>query len=121
MNTTIIIERGIPIPPLRGPSSRWNEVLSAMKKGDSVHLPYDEGVKLQNYMRNHGVHPVMRQTTPRGTNYSHQMVRVWHNGVLTEEEKKEKSKRSHERVKKWREVTKRKVAQKIINGNGRRI
>lgn len=106
---------------MRGPSSRWNEVLSAMKKGDSVHLPYDEGVKLQNYMRNHGVHPVMRQTTPRGTNYSHQMVRVWHNGELTEEEKKEKSKRSHERVKKWREVTKRKMAQKIVNGNGRRI
>jgi hypothetical protein len=61
------IERGIPIPSVHN-ESKWSEVLSAMKIGDSVH-------------------PVMRQTTPRGTRIDRQMCRVWHNGKLTKEEK----------------------------------
>jgi hypothetical protein len=80
------IERGIPIPSVHN-ESKWSEVLSAMKIGDSVHLPYSEAVKLCTYMRNHDVHPVMRQTTPRGTRIDRQMCRVWHNGKLTKEEK----------------------------------
>jgi hypothetical protein len=32
------IERGIPIPSVHN-ESKWSEVLSAMKIGDSVHLP----------------------------------------------------------------------------------
>lgn len=120
MKAAIVIERGIPIPSVRG-ESKWSEVLAAMKIGDSVHLPYSEAVKLNNYMRNHGVHPIMRQTTPRGTTYDRQMVRVWHNGELTEEQKQEKRKKSHERVRKMRASDRMKQAQRIINGNARRI
>ena len=114
---SIVIERGIPIPKKHNSTSRWSGLVNEMCESDSVHLPYDDALKLVTYMRNNNIRPVLRATTPRGTNYGDAMARVWHNGELTEEEKQTKKESSNKRVKKMRA---RIIDAKSIN-NGRRI